>query len=93
MPKIRRKISVDEVVPAQMVEIERGLVDEILLPQESVHDERSNGTMKVSCPRCRSLNTFVQTTRPSEHGFQLRYMRCRACRMSFKDVRSSNGSR
>lgn len=89
MVKIRRRKIVDEAMPVQVVDIEHDFVEEVLLPQESVHDERSNGAMKVSCPRCRSLNTFVQTTRPSEHGVQLRYMRCRACRMSFKDVRSN----
>lgn len=90
MPKIRRRKAVDEVMPAQVVELEHGSADEVFLPHESVHEP--NGNMKVICPRCRSLNTFVQTTRPSEHGFQLRYMRCRSCRMSFKDVRSSNGN-
>lgn len=92
MPKIRRRKAIDEVVPAQVVELEQEVVDEVIYSQESVYVVQTHGAMKVSCPRCGSINTFVQTTRPSEHGFQLRYMRCRSCRMSFKDVRSNNGS-
>lgn len=77
----------------QLVDLAQAFIDEITA-RDGVIDEPPGSTIKeqgCSCPRCRSTNVIVETSRPWDEGMKVRYMRCRACRMSFKNILATNG--
>lgn len=97
MVKVRKSKPVDEMsiveeegFADQLVDLARGFINEITMPEDDLHEPPGSEveSQACSCPRCKSMKTVVETSRPWEQGMKVRYMRCRACRMAFKDVQS-----
>ena len=100
MAKVTRKKPVDEIampveedLSDQLVDLAHGFTDEITLsePSEELPAGHDSETSAWTCPRCRSQAVFVQSSRGWEDDLKVRYLRCRSCRFSFKDVQTSNG--
>jgi hypothetical protein len=68
-------------------EVSEQTTKELTPPTSGSNVEIANpATNAFQCPRCRSSNTVIETTRPWQDGLRVRYHRCRGCRMPFKSV-------
>ncbi len=73
--------------PDDLVELVEEFVNELPQPRSGSEVKLSNAaSVDVQCPRCRSLNTIVESTRPWSDGIRVRYHRCRGCRLPFKST-------
>lgn len=83
----------EESLAGEVVDLAQAFINEITAPGEDLDEPPGSGAepQRLPCPRCRSRNTIVETSRPWDNGMKVRYMRCRACRMSFKNILATNG--